>query len=174
MKENLFLVSYDYDLTKRLARRIAEVFSLRVFDQKELFDFDNMPRTLGDIYDQQGKEYVLKNFRSILKMELDFKNAAFVADISFADNCYDLFYKIKLFNFVVFLHKDAETEFFELKSKKFSNKSEAEFFKMDKSILVERENLIEKDCADISVDITGLSDDEIVKKVLEQMNKFYG
>ena len=35
MKQNLLVISYDYDLSKRLAERLADVFSMRVFDQIE-------------------------------------------------------------------------------------------------------------------------------------------
>lgn len=173
MKGNLFLVSYNYDLSKRIAKSLAQEFSLRVFDQRELFDFDNMPRTFSDILTGQGSEFILKKFRSILKMELDFEDSIFISDISFADNCYDLFYKIKLNNFVVFMYKDLEKELQDLKQKKFSTEAEREFFVTDKVQLQNRENLIKNDCADISVDVTGLSDVEIVQKIINQIKIFY-
>lgn len=173
MKGNLFLVSYNYDLSKRIAKSLAQEFSLRVFDQRELFDFDNMPRTFSDVMSQQGSEFILKKFRSILKMELDFEDAIFISDISFADNCYDLFYKIKLNNFVVFIYKDIEKELQDLKQKKFSSEAEREFFDTNKAQLNNRENLIKNDCADISVDVTGLSDSEIIQKIINQIKIFY-
>ena len=119
MKQNLLVVSYDYDLSKDLARKLAEVFSMRFFDQKELFEFDHLPRTFAESLALNGKDYILKKFRSIVKMELDFDDAVFVADISFADNCTDLFYKINLSNFVVLLQKRIEEEIDELKQKKY-------------------------------------------------------
>lgn len=173
MKDNLFLVSYDYDLTKRLASKLADAFSMRVFDQRELFEFDNMPRTFSEIYSNQGREYVLKKYRSILKSEFDFVSTVFIADISLADNCYDVFYKIKLSNFVVYFHKSREEELSEIQNKSYPSVAEREFYGMDMSLLKEREELIEKDCADISVDVSGLSDDEIVDLVIEKMKKFY-
>ncbi len=173
MKENIFLVSYDYELTKKIAEKLADSFSMRVFDQKELFEFDNLPRTFGEVCESLGNEYILKGFRSIVKMELDFKNAVFVSDMSIADNCYDLFYKIKLNNFVVLLYEDTQTELKELELKRYASPAEAKFFKSNKEILKERKEIIEKDCADISVDIANLSIDEITQKVISHMKMFY-
>ena len=105
--------------------------------------------------------------------ELEFSDSVFVSDISFADNCFDLFYKIKLNNFVVFLFKDIDAELVELGKIKYKSLAEKDFYKCDKSLLESRERLIKTDCADISVDITGLSDDEIASKVVDMMQKFY-
>jgi hypothetical protein len=173
MKENLFVVSYDYELTKRLSKRLAEIFSLRLFDQKELFEFDNLPFDFAQVCEKQGKDYVMNQFRSIVKMELDFSNALFVADISLADNCFDIFYQIKLNNFVIFLHKNNESEIDELSKKQFSNDAEKEFYFMSSETLNKRESLIKENCADIFVDISGLNDGEAIEKILKQIDEFY-
>ena len=86
MKQNLLVVSYDYELSKQIAIKLADVFSMRFFDQKELFEFDHMPMSFREIYSLNGADYVKKKMKSIIGMELDFDNAVFVADISFADN----------------------------------------------------------------------------------------
>ena len=53
-----------------------------------------------------------------MKGELEFDDVVMAADISFADNCVDLFYKIKLSNFVVFMYKGIQDEMKELSNKK--------------------------------------------------------
>ena len=45
MKQNLLVTSYDYDVSKRLAEKLADVFSMRTLDVISLFEFDNMPNT---------------------------------------------------------------------------------------------------------------------------------
>ena len=106
MKQNMLVTSYDYDVSKRLAEKLADVFSMRTLDMISLFEFDHMPNTFSEIYKINGKDYIEKEFRSILKMELDFDNVVFVANLGFADKLEDLFYKIKLSNFVILLKKD--------------------------------------------------------------------
>ena len=91
MKQNLLVTSYDYDLSKRLAEKLADAFSMRVLDAIGLFEFDHIPRSFQEMLDLNGKDYVMKELRSILNMELDFDDTVFVTNVSFADNCYDLF-----------------------------------------------------------------------------------
>lgn len=173
MKQNLLIVSFDYDLTRKISAKLADEFSMRIFDQRELFEFDHIPRTFSDVIKLNGKDYVLRKYRSILKMELDFDNALFVADNSFAENCFDLFYKIKLSNFVVFIYKDIKKEVEEIERKKYKNKYCEDFYKCDEMTLAKREYLIKNDCADICIDIESLNEDEIAEKVKNEMLKFY-
>lgn len=173
MKQNILVVSYDYELSKAVAKKLAEEFSMRVFDQIELFEFDHAPKSLSGVLLELGEEYVMKEFRSIVKMELDFDGSVFVADLSIADNCFDLFYRIKLNNFSVFLYKDREQELKELKSKKFPTKQMKEFFDIDKESLERCEGLIQRECADISVSADNLSVDEIAKLVISKIQEYY-
>ena len=173
MKQNLLVLSYDYELSKRLAENLASAFSMRVLDSIELFEFDHIPFSFGEILEKNGIEYVMKKMKSIFKMELDFDDAVFVANINMADNCFDLFYKIKLSNFVILLKKDAKTESLELEKKGFKTEIEKEFFVSSETDLKLREEVIEKNCADAVVDITNLSDDEIVDKIIDKIKNYY-
>lgn len=173
MKQNLLIISYDYDLSKRLANRLAESFSMRVFDQIELFEFDHLPRKLSDIISSQGMEYVLKKMRSLLKMELDFDDAVFVCNLATADSSEDLFFKVNLSNFVVFLHKEPNIELRELLKKHYSSRNEREFFVPNRAKLIEREKKVAEFCADVNLNITNLSDDEIEEKIVEKIKEYY-
>ena len=173
MKQNLLITGYDYDLSNRLAKRLADIFSMRVFDQTELFEFDHMPLSFSEVFKTNGIEYVKKKMKSIVKMELEFDNAVFVADMSFADDCFDFFYKIKLSNFVVFLYKDVRTEMEELTKKKYNSKEECEFRLPSENLLKKRELAISFDCADVSLDISNLSEDEIIEQIVDKIEKYY-
>ena len=107
------------------------------------------------------------------QMELDFDDAVFVANINMADECYDLFYKIKLSNFVMLLKKNINDEVFELKKKIYKTDAEKLFFASDMADLKTREELIETDLADAVVEIDGLSDDEIVEKIIDKIKNYY-
>ena len=173
MKQNLLVTSYDYDVSKRLAEKLADVFSMRTLDVISLFEFDNMPNTFDEVFKINGKDYIEKEFRSILKMELDFNNVVFITNIGFADKHQDLFDKIKLSNFVILFKKDIDSEILELKNKQFKTIEHREFFYVEKEVLLNQEKIIERDCADIVVDISNLTDDEIVDIVIEKIKKYY-
>lgn len=173
MKQNLLLTSYDYDVSKRLAGELAESFSMRVLNQIELFEFDNMPNTFKDVLEKNGLDYVKKEMNSIIKMELDFDDTVFVANINFADTMQDLFYKIKLSNFVILLKKDIEQEIKELECKKFETEEEKCFFVSNRIELEKREQILIQDCADIVVDITNLTDEQIVENIVDKIKTYY-
>ena len=173
MKQNMLVTSYDYDVSKRLAEKLAEVFSMRTLDMISLFEFDHSPNTFSEIYKINGKDYIEKEFRSILKMELDFDNVVFVANLGFADKLQDLFYKIKLSNFVILLKKDVESEIEEIKNKKFETKELKDFYLVEKEQLISQEHIIEKECADIVVDISNLTDDEIIDNIIDKIKNYY-
>ena len=153
MKQNILVVSYDYKFSRMIASELASLFSMHLFDEIELFEFDHIPRTLDEVLESQGKEYVLKKLRSIVKSEIEFDDAVFVADISFADNCFDLFYRLKLSNFVVLLTKPIETEFEEMQQKEYRSKAEKQLFCSTQKVLEQREDIIIKNLADIIVDV---------------------
>ena len=173
MKQNMLVLSYDYELSKRIAEKLSDAFSMRVLDSIDLFEFDHIPFSFKEILEKNGIEYVMKKMKSIIKMELDFDDAVFVANINMADECYDLFYKIKLSNFVMLLKKNINDEVFELKKKIYKTDAEKLFFASDMADLKTREDLIETDLADAVVEIDGLSDDEIVEKIIDKIKNYY-
>lgn len=173
MKQNLLVTSYDYDVSKRLAEKLAEVFSMRTLDMISLFEFDHIPHTFNEVLKINGIDYIEKEFRSILKMELEFDNVVFVANLGFADKVQDLFYKIKHSNFIILLKKDVELEAEEIKNKQYETKELKDFFTAEKEQLLMFENIIEKDCSDIVVDITNLTDDEIIEKIIDKIKNYY-
>ena len=173
MKQNLFVTSFDYDLSKQVAKVLADEFSMRFFDQKELFEFDHLPRTFGDVCESFGVEYVKKKFRSILKMELDFDDAVFVSDMCFVDNCEDIFYKIKLSNFVILLKKDIDEELDCLNSKNIETEAEKVFCVQSKEALTRREKVIETEIADVVVDVSNKEIEQIVSEIIDKIKEYY-
>jgi len=136
MKQNMLVVSYDYQLSKSVAKSLAEVFSMRFFDQRELFEFDHVPLSFADTLKQNGIEYIKKKFKSILKMELDFTDSVMACDICFADNAEDLFYNINQSNFVIYLKQNTtDAELLSLEKQNFENKEVASFYQMSKDTI---------------------------------------
>ena len=70
MKQNMLVLSYDYELSKRIAEKLSDAFSMRVLDSIDLFEFDHIPFSFKEILEKNGIEYVIKKMKSIIKMEL--------------------------------------------------------------------------------------------------------
>ena len=173
MKQNLLVVCYDYDISRQVAKDLAEVFSMRFFDQLDLFAFDNIPYTFSEVYSMNGEEYVKKKLKTVVISEIEFDNTTFSCDMSFADNCFEMFYKIKLANFVIFLHKTPQVEAEELKKKRYSSKEESKFFCMDENLLKKRELSISSHLADATINIEGLQNEEIINKIVDKIKEYY-
>ena len=173
MKRNLLVSSYDYDLSKQVAKALAEGFSMRFFDQKELFEFDHVPRTFGEVCNEIGEEYVQKKLRSIIKGELEFDDAVMVADMCFVDNCADLFYKIKLSNFIVFLYKDIDTEVEELSQRVHTCEAEKHLIVPSQDKLMQRESAMKMELADIVVDVNKKTTMQIVDEIVDKIKNYY-
>lgn len=173
MKQNIMVVSYNYELSKNIAHKLAETFNMRAFDQIELFEFDNLPRTFDEVLKIKGSEYVLKELRSIVKMELDFDNVSFAADISLAETSEDIFYRMKLSNFVIFMFKPLEIEMAELGKIKYISEDTKNFFKTSAEVLEQREKIINEKCADISINVDGLEEDKIIELIEKLIETYY-
>ena len=160
-------------LSKQVAKDLAGVFSMLFFDQMDLFSFDNIPYSFAEIYQMNGEEYVKEKLKNVVKMELEFDNAVFVCDLSFVDNCLDLFYKIKLYNFVILLKKDSKIEADELKRKRYGSQEESLFFCVSENVLKKREMAVSSDIADVVVDIDGLDQKQIIEQIASQIQEYY-
>ena len=173
MKQNLLVVSYDYHLSRQVANCLADVFSMRVCDQKELFEFDHIPLTFSEVYQINGADFINKEMKGTVKMATEFENVIFVADISMADDCSDLFFKLGQNNFIVMLQKDIEQEMKELSEKEYDSWEAGEFFKTTKELLMAREEVLSESCADSVIDISGLDIQQITSKVVDKIEEYY-
>ena len=149
MKNNLFFVASEQRVAKVIAAKVAEFFAMRLFDSIEMFEFDHAPRKIDEVIDEFGIDYVKKEMKSIAKMQLDFDEAVFVADIRFLDALEDLYVRIQTKNLVVFLND---------KHSKLNQNIKLNFL---------------SDCCDIAVDVSDLSDEIAFSNVVSEIKAFY-
>ena len=71
MKENMMVICYDYGLSRKISKSLAEFLDMRLFDMLEMFLFDNSPHRLTDVINMSGEEYAAKKMRDVFKTELD-------------------------------------------------------------------------------------------------------
>ena len=128
---------------------------------------------MGEVADEFGLDYVQKELRAIVKGELEFDDVVMVTDISFADNCVDLFYKIKLSNFVVFMYKGIQDEMKELSNKKLAFDAEKTLVCPSQDKLEIRENAIKIELADIIIDVSDKTINQIVDEIVDKIKNYY-
>lgn len=171
MRKNILVVCYNYALSKRVASVLAERFDLRSFDMYEMFKFNNMPNSLEDVLRINGKDFVDRKMRGVLKTELDFLGVVFVADTKVIISNQDLFDQLKENNVVVFLKNDFKTEFAQRENNNLMSDIEKQYFSLELDELFETEQILENQFADIVVDISELSYSEIIDRTVSDLDK---
>ena len=171
MRKNILVVCYNYALSRRVASVIAERLEMRSFDMYEMFKFNNSPNTLEDVLRINGKEFVDKKMRGVLKTELDFLGVVFVADMKVLVENQDLFPQIKECNIVLQLKNDFKTEFAQRENISFMTDAEKEYFSFALDELFDAEKTLENELADAVVDVNELTYGEIIDRVITNIEK---
>jgi shikimate kinase len=174
VKENLMVICYDYGLSRRISKSLAEFLDMRLFDMLEMFLFDNAPYRLTDVINMSGEEYAAKKMRSVIKTELDLTGAVFAAEPKMLGLNQDLFDKLKENNFILFLKRDYKNDYIFRENMAFKSQADKDFFKLEIDELTENALNIENNLADIVVDIDGLVYDQIKEKVLKTLETYAG
>ena len=173
MRKNILVVCYNYALSRRVASVIAERFDMRSFDMYEMFKFNNAPYSIDDVLRVNGKEFVDKELKGVLKTELDFLGVVFVADVKVLLSNQDLFDQLKESNIVLLLKNDFKTEFAQRENCSFMSDAEKEYFSFQLDELFEAGRLLETQFADIIVNTNNLSYGEIIDSVVSSLDKFF-
>lgn len=169
MKNNLTIICYDNALSRRIAKALAEQYDMRYFDMYDMFGFDNAPYSFSEVLKMNGKDYVNKEMRSILKSEFSFSNTILIVDTKILYENQDLFGKISENNLVIFLKSDFKIEFAQREQVVFKSDEEKEYFSLPIDILAETEQKIEQNLADIKISIDNLNYNQIKDKILETL-----
>lgn len=174
MKENLMVVCFDYALSRRISKSLADFLDMRLFDMLEMFVFNNAPHRLTDVIKINGKEYAVKKMRSVLKTELDCSGSVFVAEPKMLGLNQDLFERMKECNLVLFLKRDYKTEYSIRERMLFRSEEDKDFFKLEIDEMTENGMTIENNLADIVIDINNLGFEKIKDKLIETLKDFAG
>ena len=174
MKENMMVICYDYGLSRKISKSLADFFEMRLFDMLEMFIFNNAPYRLTDVININGMEYANKEMRGVLKTELDLSGAVFAAEPKMLGLNQDLFEKLKECNFIVFLKRNYRNDFLFRENMAFKSQVDKDFFKLEIDELAESSINIENNLADIVIDIDGLNYDQIKEKVLKTLESVAG
>ena len=171
MRKNILVVCYNYALSKRIASVLSERLDMRSFDMYEMFKFNNIPNSLEDVLRINGKEFVDRKMRGVLKTELDFLGVVFVADTKVLISNQDLFDQLKENNIVVLLKNDFKTDYAQRENNNLMSDIEKQYFSLELDELFETEQILESQFADIVVDISELTYSEIIDTVVLGLDK---
>lgn len=174
MKENMMVICYDYGLSRKISKSLAEFLDMRLFDMLEMFLFDNSPHRLTDVINMSGEEYAAKKMRDVFKTELDLSGVVFAAEPKMLGLNQDLFEKIKENNFILFLKRNYKNDYIFRENMAFKSQADKDFFKLEIDELTENALNIENNLADIVIDIDGLVYDQIKEKVLKTLETYAG
>ncbi|MBR3885351.1 MAG: hypothetical protein IKJ33_02675 [Clostridia bacterium] len=174
MKENMMVICYDYGLSRKISRGLADFLDMRLFDMFEMFVFNNAPYKLTDVITINGIDYANKEMRGVLKTELDLSGVVFAAEPKMLGLNQDLFEKLKENNFVLFLKRNYRNDFIFRENMAFKSQIDKDFFRLEIDELTENAINIENNLADIVIDIDGLNYDQIKEKVIKTLENFAG
>lgn len=174
MKENLMVVCYDFALARRISVSLSDFLEMRFFDMFDMFRFNNEPYTLSEVLKINGTEYAVKEMRSVIKTELDFSGAVFVAEPKMLELNNDLFERIKENNLVLYLKSDYKEAYVMRSRMPFKSDEDKQFFSLEIDELTEVGINIENNLADIVVDIDGLTFEEVKTKIQSVLEDFSG
>lgn len=164
MKHNLMVVSNNYDLSKEIANNLAEYFSMRVFDEIELLNFDFSPRTINELQDDFGSEFVYKKLSKTLLSQCEFENIVFLTHYETINMSASYFEKLKEHDFIIMIRQNIlQKENVNKQDKLFSN-----------TISTEEFNELSKNLADFSVAINSNSIEEVSEIIIKGIKSFYG
>lgn len=169
MRKNLVVICYNYALSKRIANILAERLDMRMFDMYEMFRFHNAPNTLSDVLRINGEAFVDKKMRGLLKDEFDFTGVIFVVDTKAIYKNQDFYERIKENNIILFLKSDFKKEFALRENINFLDQNEKAYFSLSLDELKDAENVIEKNLANVVVDVDELTYSEIKNNVLSKI-----
>lgn len=167
MKQNLMILCYDFDVSKIIANQLSEYFSMGVLDLIDLFNFDSIPRTLHDMIDLNGEEFVIKKLTKIANSECDYEGIIFVSPIKIISLCRENFSKFKENNLIVYLGIDSQN-----KNSVFENNKDSLLLN-DPVTFKNDEEYIQKNLADICIDAYNDSMENVYLLVVENIKKFY-
>ncbi len=164
MKQNILITGQNYDLSIEVAKSLAEKLNFMVLNQIELFEFDHIPRSFGEVLKSEGKDYVDKKLRSIMKSELDYEKTIFVCPLASIRGSQEILYKVKYNNVVVLIENE--------NSKKVnSNQSKdvQEFINISSEEVENLEEILKKHAVDFCIS-SKASPKKIADEIAEKIN----
>ncbi len=170
MVNNIAVVGLERDRAYEVTKVLSTMLDMHFFDCIELFEFDNIPRSLATMLSEYGEKYYRETEKGMLKYASGFEETIINLESGMA--CKENFATIKKNCLLVYLHSPASKVEKYLSKKKYPSKEEKKFFdvpleKIKKRIEAYKQN------ADIMVKASSGSALKIASEVLRKIKEFY-
>ena len=172
MVENIAIVGLDREQSYETAKLLASELDMHFLDTIELFEFDNIPRTLSDMIKEYGLLYFRKKEKGALKYASEFSQTLIHCESGMAMRKAN-FDNLKTNCLVIYLHNSASVVERKIKSKKYKTIEEAKLFKISLDQIKNRIANLKK-YSDIIVDAKNKSTLKLASEVLRKIKEFYG
>ena len=171
MVQNIAIVGLNRDKAYEVAKTLAGELDMFFFDALELFEFDNMPRTLSIILKEYGEEFYRRKEKGIISYASGFSNCVINLESGFSEN-QDNFEIIKENCLLVYLAEATNIVQEEIEKKNYQTKEESKFFVVQEQILKERAEELEKN-ADVIVNASNGSALKIASETIRMIKNYY-
>lgn len=168
----LFLVGYAGSGKSTLAKRLSRRLQLKMIDtDKRVEKFEGA--TIADIFYYQGEEYFREAERRALE-SIESEGDVIVATGGGLPTWSDNMAWMREHGVVVYLRRSAEqilsrlSDYGREKRPMFRGKSDEELIEFMREQMAERERYYSE--ADITIECTALSDDDVVEKIINELN----
>ena len=172
MVENIAIIGLNRDQSYEVAKLLASELDMHFLDTIELFEFDNIPRTLSDMIREYGLLYFRKKEKGTLKYASEFSQTIIHCESGMAMRKVN-FESLKKNCLVIYLHNSPSVVERKLKAKKFETLEQARIFKISAEQIKNRIANLKK-YSDIIVDAKGKSDLKLSSEILRKIKDFYG
>lgn len=171
MINNIVILSINRQVSRQVAEMLSEQLQMHFVDTIDLFEFDNIPRSLSDVLALNGERYFREKEKGQCKYVSGFDNTVIHAEsgavmksaniTSFKKNC-----------LVIYLHYPLSNIKNVLKNKKYNSRELKKFFCISDKRLERRIELLKK-FSDIVVAGMGKSALKLTSETLRAIDKYY-
>ena len=171
MVSNIVIVSLNREISRQVGEILAEELEMHFLDTIELFEFDNIPRSLSDILKENGEKYFREKEKSLTGYASGFENTV----INIESGCCLVAKNIKKLKencLVIYLHFPPNTIKKYLDKKNYETEELKKFYNITLK-KIERRAEILSDKADIRISASNKSFLKLSSEVLRAINAYY-
>lgn len=171
MKKNIAIVCLDKAMSRATAQLVADQLGMRLFDMRELFEFDHKPNTFKEIVTKYGIKYYRDKECSIMKYASDFENILMNLD---ADVLYKkgTLEKLGESYLIIYLHIPANKAANIMEKEEYSCYKEKSMYLLSKEQVETRISNAKNQC-DIEVNISSSSYFTASADCIRAIHKYY-
>ncbi len=171
MVENIAIVGLNREQSYEVAKQVATQLDMYFFDSLELFEFDNIPRTLSQMLEEYGEAYFRKKEKSILKYACNFSETVIHLESGMANDMNN-FKTVKSNCLLIYIHQSSTKIKAQITKTQYKTKELRKMFDITKVQIDKRIERLKKE-ADIVVDASRGSDMKIASDILRSIKNYY-